>query len=110
EEHDRAIVHLQKAAPKHWFAAGEKIHVENCPTRFGHITWTTESLPGPGKSVRWRCHLKFDKPFAAELIVHVHTPDGRPLTSASIGEVQHDRIALTTAVLAGQTELTVNIA
>jgi hypothetical protein len=109
EEHDRAIVHLQKAAPKHWFAAGEKIHVENCPTRFGHITWTTESLAALGSSVRWRCRLKVEKPFAADLILHVHTPDGRPLTSASMGNVQRDRVALYAAALAGKTELTVEI-
>jgi hypothetical protein len=109
EEHDRAVVHLQKAAPKHWFAAGEKIHVENCPTRFGHITWTTESLSGPGNSVRWRCRLKLEKPLAADLILHVHTPDGRPLKSASMGNARRDRVVLNAASLTGKTELTVEI-
>jgi hypothetical protein len=109
EEHDRAVVHLQKAAPKHWFAAGEKIHVENCPTRFGHITWTTESLSGPGNSVHWRCRLKLEKPLAADLILHVHTPDGRPLQSASMGNTRRDRVVLNAALLAGKTELTVEI-
>ena len=43
EENDRDVCHLQKAAPKHWFASGEKIRVANCPTRFGHIGWTTQA-------------------------------------------------------------------
>ncbi|HUI42109.1 MAG TPA: hypothetical protein VL523_09080, partial [Terriglobia bacterium] len=43
EEHDRPVVHLQKAAPKHWFEPGETIRVERCPTRFGEVSWTTES-------------------------------------------------------------------
>jgi hypothetical protein len=110
EEHDRAVVHLQKAAPKHWFAAGEIIHVENCPTRFGQITWTTESLSGPGNSVRWRCRLKLERPLAADLFLHVHTPDGRPLKSASMGNVLPDRVMLNATMMAGKTELTVNIA
>ena len=109
EEHDRAVVHLQKAAPKHWFAAGEQIHVENGPTRFGHITWTTESLAGSGNSIRWRCRLKFEKPLEADLIVHVHPPDGRTLTSASTGNVQRDRVLLKAAALAGRTEMTIEI-
>ena len=109
EEHDRAVVHLQKAAPKHWFAAGEKIHVENCPTRFGHITWTTESVAGHGNSLRWRCRLKFEKPLGADLILHLHTPGGQPLKSTSLGSVQRDRVLLNAATLAANTELTVNI-
>jgi hypothetical protein len=109
EEHDHAVVHLQKAAPKHWFAAGEKIHVENCPTRFGHITWTTESIAGPGNSVHWRCRLKFQKPLAADLILYIHTPDGRALKSASVGNVKNDRVVLNVAMLAEKTELVVNI-
>jgi hypothetical protein len=109
EEHDRAVVHLQKAAPKHWFAAGEKIQIENCPTRFGHITWISESLAGPGSSVRWRCRLKFEKPLEADLILHIHTPGGQRLKSTSVGNVQPDRVVLDAATLAGKTELTVNI-
>jgi len=110
EEHDRAAIHLQKAAPKHWFAARGKIHVENCPTRFGHITWTTQPISGPGNSVHWRCHVKFEKNFEADLIIHVHTPGGEPLKSTSMGNVQRDRVVLNAATLAGKTELTVDIA
>ncbi len=110
EEHDRAVVHLQKAAPKHWFARGEKIHVENCPTRFGHITWTTESISSPDNSAHWRCHIKFQRPLNSDLFIHVHTPNGQPLKSASLGRVQPDRILLSAAILAGKTELTTVIA
>ncbi|MCL5671540.1 MAG: hypothetical protein M1423_09655, partial [Acidobacteria bacterium] len=110
EEHDHAVVHLQKAAPKHWFAAGERICVENCPTRFGHITLTTESLSGTGTSARWRCHIKFEKPLQADLIIHIHPPSGQPLKTTSLGHVQPDRVLLNAATLAGKTELTLDIA
>ncbi|MEJ2007577.1 MAG: hypothetical protein P8Z30_05360 [Acidobacteriota bacterium] len=110
EEHDRAVVHLQKAAPKHWFAAGEKIHVENCPTKFGHITWTTESLSGPDKPAHWHCRFKFEKPLGAEFVVHIHTPNGEALKSTSLGRLQPDRVVLSAAQLAGKTEFTVDIA
>ncbi len=110
EEHDRAVVHLQKAAPKHWFARGEKIHVENCPTRFGHITWTTESISSSDSSVHWRCHIKFQRPLNSDLFIHVHTPNGQPLKSASLGSVQPDRVLLSASILSGRTELTTIIA
>lgn len=110
EEHDHAVVHLQKAAPRPWFGAGEKIHVENCPTRFGHITWTTESLASPGNAVRWRCRLQFYKPFAADLIIHIHPPGGQSLKSSSIGIAQRDRVVLSASTLAGKSTLVVEIA
>ena len=44
EEHDRDVVHLQKAAPQHWFSPGEVIRVRNCPTRFGPISWSTQAF------------------------------------------------------------------
>ncbi|HKT13103.1 MAG TPA: hypothetical protein VJW77_14875 [Terriglobia bacterium] len=109
EEHDHPVVHLQKAAPKHWFAAGETIRVENCPTRFGHVSWATESFPGLGSSARWRCRLKLEKPLEAGLIIHIHTPDGQTLKSSSMGKVLADRVELSAATMAGKTELRVNI-
>ena len=65
EEHDRAVVHLQKAAPKHWFGAGEKIRVENCPTRFGHISWVTEATGGAGNRPHWRVEITLPESFGA---------------------------------------------
>ncbi len=41
EENHRDLCHLQKAAPKHWFVAGQRIAVKRCPTRFGEIGWAT---------------------------------------------------------------------
>lgn len=102
EEHDRATVHLQKAAPKHWFQAGEKIRVENCPTRFGHIGWTTVAT-GTGSDTTWQVELRFEKPFAADLVIHIHPPDRRLLRSASLGELHADRVILPPSTLANQT-------
>jgi hypothetical protein len=111
EEHDRAVVHLQKAAPKHWFSGGERIHVEDCPTRFGHITWTTESRTGPASlNGAWRVDVGFAAPFRADLVLHIHPPDRRPLLSASLGELHADRVMIPAATLANQSHIQIDIA
>jgi hypothetical protein len=102
EEHDRAVVHLHRAAPKHWFNTGEKIRVENCPTRFGHISWTTTAT-GAESNLTWQVELRLPKPFGADLAVHIHPPDRRPLRSTSLGELGSDRVVLAAAILANQT-------
>ncbi|HUY15391.1 MAG TPA: hypothetical protein VMX16_17445, partial [Terriglobia bacterium] len=90
EEHDRDLIHLQKAAPKHWFEGGQKIKVENCPTRFGLVSWDTESVSSKGTRPRWRVNLRLTPGFNADVIVHIHPPDGQPLRQASMGELQKD--------------------
>ncbi len=109
EEHDRPgntpTVHLQKAAPKHWFARGKRIAVSRCPTRFGDVGWVTESDGGG-----WRVTLTLPPRFAADLAVHLHRPDGRPLTSASMGAVHGTSVLLTAAQLSDRQRLTINIA
>ncbi|MGH9402161.1 MAG: hypothetical protein ACRD2P_08650 [Terriglobia bacterium] len=116
EEHDRDVVRLQKAAPRHWFAPGQTIRVNHCPTRFGPVSWTTEALAGEsgpeGSGAgrpRWRMEIQFSQPFAADLIAHIHPPDGRPLRSASMGQLQSDRVTLTAALLAGKTKVELEI-
>ncbi len=107
EEHDRDVVHLQKTAPKHWFAAGEMIRVAHCPTRFGPLSWTTVSEK-QGRA-RWRVRIECEKPFAAELVVHIHAPDRKPLASTSLGRLESDRVVLPAATLAGKKEIELEI-
>jgi len=114
EEHDREVVHLQKAAPKHWFKPGERIQVDKCPTRFGEISWTTMSVVGPGtggagNGAKWRVEITLPESFGADLIVHIHPPDREALKSASVGELQRDRVVLRASVLAGKTRLSVDV-
>jgi hypothetical protein len=111
EEHDHNVVHLQKAAPKHWFGVGETIHVENCPTRFGSIGWTTESArdAGSNSAGHWQIELRFSKPFQADLVIHIHPPDRRALRSASLGELRADRVVLPASLLANQTTLRIDV-
>jgi hypothetical protein len=109
EEHDRDIVHLQKAAPQHWFRPGERIRVGNCPTRFGAVSWTTESAAGVTGRPQWRVRIQFATPFAAQMVVHIHPPSRQPLRSTSLGELQKDRVVLPAALLASKTELTVDV-
>ena len=109
EAHDRPgvvpAVHLQKAAPKHWFAPGARIAVERCPTRFGELSWTCE----PAGS-RWRATLDLPERWPADLLIHVHRPDGRPLTRASAGTVERGAaVRLPRALLAGTRSLTLTL-
>ncbi len=108
ETHD-GVVHLQKAAPNHWFGPGEKIRVQNCPTRFGPISWTTEAVSEEGKEPKWRVEIQYSNPFEGSLKIHIHPPDRRPLRSASLGEIHEDNIELAPSLLAGKTEVTLEI-
>ncbi len=103
EEHDRDVVHLQKAAPQYWFKRGEKIRVWQCPTRFGLVSWTTESISRGGGRPQWQVKIQFREPFNADLVVHIHPPDRQPLKSASMGQLQKDRVILPASLLAGKT-------
>ncbi|MGH9543191.1 MAG: hypothetical protein ACRD2H_15080 [Terriglobales bacterium] len=113
EEHDRhgqpGRVHLQKAAPKHWFAAGEVIAVRNCPTRRGPISWRTEAIAAPGGRPHWRVALDFAVPASATIVLHLHPPDGQPLRHASAGELRADRVIIAPAVFAGLARLEIEI-
>ncbi|HVT98342.1 MAG TPA: hypothetical protein VHE33_12620 [Acidobacteriaceae bacterium] len=105
EEHDQDVVHLQKAAPKSWFLPGERIQVTNCPTRFGTVSWTTTTRNGGG----WKMNLALPQPFAADLHVHIHPPDGRPLRSASLGTVEKACVVLPAGLIANRTNLEIEI-
>jgi hypothetical protein len=109
EEHDRNVVHLQKAAPKHWFNPGERINVQRCPTRFGQISWTTVAATGRDRRAQWQIKIMIPESFAADLVVHLHAPDGAPLRSASIGELHPDRVVLPAALLLRKTEIAVQV-
>lgn len=81
EEGNREVCHLQKAAPKHWFAAGERIGVRHCPTRFGRLSWSTTARGDRG----WEVQIDFAGSFTGDLLVHIHPPDGQPLRQTSAG-------------------------
>ena len=104
EENNRGLCHLQKAAPKHWFANGERIAVKRCPTRFGEIAWSTESSAN-----QWQVQVEFQRDFEGDLAIHIHRPDGKPLTSSSVGTVEKDRILIPRTALAGQRKLDLTI-
>ncbi|HEV2351831.1 MAG TPA: hypothetical protein VG028_18535 [Terriglobia bacterium] len=108
EEHDGAI-HLQKAAPKHWFNAGEKIRVENCPTRFGPISWTTVASGGKGGGSKWNVEIKFSVPFRESLRIHIHPTNRKPLQSTNLGVLHPDNVELSPSLLAGKLQVTLDI-
>jgi hypothetical protein len=109
EEHDRNVVHLQKAAPQHWFSPGEVIRVRDCPTRFGPISWTTHALTASDGAARWKVEATFVKPFDAALHVHIHPPDRTSLRSATLGEVHPTHIVVPSMLLAGKTRIEIDV-
>ncbi len=105
EESDADICHLQKAAPKHWFKAGERIAVARCPTRFGTLDWQTDSLPGR----QWRVRLSVPTGFNGTVKVHIHPDDGRPIATTSLGQIEGDCVVLAGGLFAGQRTLEVHV-
>ena len=101
EESNRDVCHLHKAAPKHWFAPGERIRVSNCPTRFGTMSWSTVAHGERD----WEIHVDFRQPFTGDLYIHVHPPDGRPLQHTSAGALVGNAIHFTTDDLRSMQQL-----
>ena len=111
EESDRALCHLQKAAPRHWFAPGERIRVGRCPTRWGAISWTTEARSTEtGSNGSWHVTVDVEPGYAATVAVHIHPPDGASLRTSSMGRVERDRVVLAPAlfVRGGRVQFTVS--
>jgi hypothetical protein len=105
EESDKDVCHLQKAAPKHWFANGEKISVSKCPTRFGTVSWTTHAV----SDRQWKVTVDVSTGFGGDLVLHIHPQDGKPIRSTSAGTATDDSIVLTkgTFTTTSQLEITV---
>ena len=91
EENNAEVCHLQKAAPKHWFAAGERIRVGKCPTRFGQVSWSTTARADHD----WEIQLDFEQPFTGDLSIPLHPPDGQPLRHTSVGSLGGNAIHFT---------------
>jgi hypothetical protein len=110
EEHDLDVVHLQKAAPKHWFEAGQRISVENCPTRFGPISWTCESSNG-NSGLGWNISLGISssQASAAQIVLHVHPPDGRGLKSTTAGKLTGESVVIPVDSIAGTNPLSFRV-
>ena len=106
EESDAQVCHLQKAAPSHWFKAGEKIIVERCPTRFGTLGWQTESV----SNHQWHVTVRLPEKFEGVLKIHIHPIDGKPITTTSIGTIDRSCVILSANDLSNQRTLEIKIA
>ena len=104
EDNHQDVCHLQKAAPKHWFADGRSIAVKQCPTRFGEIAWSTRSHRG-GWTVTVECRAGF----TADLVVHIHPPNGAAIQSSTLGTVSNHSVRIPKASLAGQPKFTLTV-
>lgn len=106
EESDADVCHLQKAAPKHWFAASKKISVKRCPTRFGSIGWETRAI----SDHRWKITVDISNGFTADIRIHIHPPDGSPLQKVNLGTIEGSSILLDRATLSHSTHLEIDAA
>ena len=105
EESDKDICHLQKAAPKYWFAKGQSIAVAKCPTRFGAVSWSTVALADR----QWKLKIKVPSGFGGDIVVHFHPVDGVPLHSSSIGKVDGDSFVLSRDIFAKTTDFDLDL-
>jgi len=106
EESDADRVHLQKAAPKHWFGAGQRISVTKCPTRFGEISWCTEPQ---GAGWITKIELAAGGSTAPEIVLHIHPADRRALVSSSVGQVSGSAVVIPADALAGKKQVVVEV-
>ncbi len=97
EESDHDVCHLQKAAPRHWFAAGQQIRVEKCPTRFGVLNWMTNAV----SDKEWQISVTASDAFTGDLHIHVHPPNGATLAPKTIkaGSLQAGKAVTLTMTL-----------
>jgi hypothetical protein len=105
EESDKEVCHLQKAAPKHWFAKGQTISVAKCPTRFGQVQWSTQSV----SDHQWKVKLQIPAGFSGDIQIHVHPPDGGLLHKTSVGSIENNSVMLSRAVLSGSSQFDIDI-
>ncbi|MGH9586720.1 MAG: hypothetical protein ACRD3F_07180 [Acidobacteriaceae bacterium] len=105
EEWDRDVCHLQKAAPKHWFASGEEISVQRCPTRFGTLGWSTQAL----SERHWKITLDCAKGFSGDVVIHLHPVDGKPIQSASAGTIEKNSVVLPRSLFGTQTHFQLDV-
>jgi hypothetical protein len=108
EESDSDRVHLQKAAPKTWFAPGKKIAVDRCPTRFGELTWSTESQPD-GRGWTIKIEVPSSVSFPAEIVIHIHPGDGRAIVSSTAGRINGSFIVVPASAFAGKKQISFQI-
>lgn len=105
EEHDQEICHLLKAAPKHWFAKGERISVRRCPTRFGTVSWSCEAVT----EASWQVAIHVETAFTGEIRLHIHTPSGAQLRSSSAGTVNAALVVIPGSALTAGQELRITV-
>jgi hypothetical protein len=64
------------------------------------VSWTTES-----KNTAWDITLNLPSDFLGDIVLHVHTPDGRTLSRSTAGTLEGSSVRLPRAFLAGKRTL-----
>ena len=105
EESDQPLCHVQKGAPKHWFAEGKQIRVRRCSTRWGVISWSTEAK----SDHEWQVELWMPAGFAATLAIHIHPTNNAKLLSSSAGTITGDCVKITPATFARESHLVITM-
>lgn len=105
EESNADVCHLQKAAPKHWFAAGQTISVEKCPTRFGSVSWSTRAT----SNTSWTVTIQTSSGFSGDLAVHIHPPGGGALRTTAAGRVEGTKIVFPRGTFSSSSTQTIDV-
>ena len=105
EKSDTELCHLQKAAPKDWFAVGKTISVKRCPTRFGNVSWTTKALTDR----HWKVSLDVSPGFSGDIRIHIHAPDGKLIQTTSAGTITGNAVLISRAMFASQSHFEIDI-
>lgn len=104
EEWNKDVCHLQKAAPRHWFAMGETISVRKCPTRFGIVSWSTCAVADN----QWKITLDVSTGFSGDLVIHIHPNSKELIETASAGKIAGNSIVLTREMFTTQSHFEIN--
>ena len=105
EENDRELCHLQKAAPRHWFAKGESIAVKRCQTRFGQLSWSCTAT----SDTAWKIEIDFATDFDGDIYLHIHPVSGVKLRETSVGAIAGTIVVLDKGLLQGKKHLEVQV-
>jgi hypothetical protein len=52
---------------------------------------------------QWKITVEIPKGFSADLVIHVHAPDGQPLRATSLGLIRGDKIMIAKSLTAEAT-------
>jgi hypothetical protein len=81
EDPDEPVVWLAKATPRAWLEEGQKISVQNAPTRFGNVGYEIRSDIGKGKI---SAVVRLPEGYAATTKLRLRAPEGKAIHAVRV--------------------------